>query len=436
MIKKYFYIVAMVMMISLASAAANLEVTAFSCTPDEATVGETFSCTAQIQNTGDASGTLTTATLYPDSSWMENTNYPKAVSSTISVGQSTEVTWTGLVGLVSGNNGFQRITLDDVTDTFVSDEDVTINIIDINVVVSSSAASKAMEQTFTATAETTAGGDVDVTLTFSVGSGGCSIGSQTNPKTISGMTDGSKQSRTWTVTQGTSGDCVYTISAGATGIGGGATATDSDTDSVTCSDCPTPSTSSGISGGGGGGGGGGVAKYNLEQLTEEKMLTLSKNDRVKFKTNEEEHSITLKEVTDTSVTLEVKSEIQTIELGFGETKSIDLNADGDNEISIKLKSINVLTKTADLVITPLEEFKEPLLSPDEDGRTEEDKNKNQDFKETPVGEIITSKPFIWTGIIIGVIIILLITLTLLGVIKWKKIKEEDKNRRVRYYENK
>ena len=55
-----------IVMSSVVYAAANIEVTAFSCNPDEVKLGSQFTCTATIQNTGDASGTLNTATLYPD----------------------------------------------------------------------------------------------------------------------------------------------------------------------------------------------------------------------------------------------------------------------------------------------------------------------------------------------------------------------------------
>src|SRR3989344_7764985 len=117
MIKKILLILIIAsMMISLVMAVANLQVTSFSCTPSEAAINEAFSCTAQIQNSGDASGTLGTAILYPDSgNWLENSNYPKTVNTQIGVGQSSEVTFTSLRATTTGNNGFKKITLDDVT---------------------------------------------------------------------------------------------------------------------------------------------------------------------------------------------------------------------------------------------------------------------------------------------------------------------------------
>ncbi|MEK6845281.1 MAG: hypothetical protein AABY26_00865, partial [Nanoarchaeota archaeon] len=42
-------------------AAANLAVSAFSCTPSEVKINDQFTCTATVGNTGDATGTLNTA---------------------------------------------------------------------------------------------------------------------------------------------------------------------------------------------------------------------------------------------------------------------------------------------------------------------------------------------------------------------------------------
>lgn len=91
---------------SFAMAAATFAVTSLSCTPSEVVINNVFSCTAQIKNNGDASGSVSTVTLYPDSSnWLENSNYPQASGATVSAGQSTEVTFTGLKAIKSGNNG-------------------------------------------------------------------------------------------------------------------------------------------------------------------------------------------------------------------------------------------------------------------------------------------------------------------------------------------
>src|SRR3989344_6075667 len=412
----------------LASAAANFQVTAFSCTPSEAATNEAFSCTAQVQNNGDASGTLGTATLYPDSgNWLESSNYPKATNSQIGVGQSAEVTFTGLRATTSGSNGFQKITLDDVTDTFVADENVNVNIINVIVAVNNSASSAAMSANFDSTAEVTAGGSIDVTLTFSVSSGGCSIGSQSSQKTISGMTDGSKNSRTWTVTQGTSGNCQYTITASATGTGGVATKSDSTSSTVTCTNCPTSSSSSS---GGGGGGGGGVTKYDLGSLIAEKTVELAKNEKAVFTMNSVNHSVRLINLADTTATMGVQSTEQIVTLSVSDTREFDLASDGKNDISVRLKSVNIIKKTVEITITPLES---PLFSPG--GITGEVIGEEGAAGEgggiRGAGGI--SKAAIWPIVIIVVIIIVIMVLISLGILGVKKKKESSLQKKVKVY---
>src|SRR3989338_7036734 len=99
-----------ILYLPLFHAASNLEVSAFSCSPDEVKINDQFSCTATVANTGDATGSLTTATLYPDSSsWMESASYAETLSTSITSGSSATVVFDGLKGKKSGNNGFARI---------------------------------------------------------------------------------------------------------------------------------------------------------------------------------------------------------------------------------------------------------------------------------------------------------------------------------------
>ncbi|MEK6927115.1 MAG: hypothetical protein AABX11_01650, partial [Nanoarchaeota archaeon] len=249
------FLLAFALSLGVVSAAASFVVTSFSCSQADVVINSLFSCSATIQNSGDASGTLNTATLYSDSeNWLESSNYPQSYGQSVSPGNSITISFSGLRAVKSGNNGFSKIMLDSVTDNYVVDNNKKVNIIDVAVTLDNSASSAVMGGEWTATSEVTAGGEVDVSLTFTSNSGGCSIGSQTNPKTLAGMTDGSKQSRTWTITQGSSGNCRYTISAVATGVGGTASETDSATSTITCTDCPVESTTTSSSSGGGGGG--------------------------------------------------------------------------------------------------------------------------------------------------------------------------------------
>ena len=179
-----------------AEAVASFSVNTFSCTPEEVAINNDFSCTAQIINDGDASGSVSVATLYSDSNnWLENSNYAQSSGVSVDPGQTTEVTFSGLRATKSGSdNGFSKITLDSVTDTDGVDG-VAVNVIDVVLNVENSASSAVASATFDTTAEVTAGGNIDVSLIFSVSSGGCSIGNQDSTKTISGMTDSDRQSR-------------------------------------------------------------------------------------------------------------------------------------------------------------------------------------------------------------------------------------------------
>ena len=165
-------------------AAADFVVTAVSCSPDEVKINSPFSCTVTVQNNGDATGTLNTATLYPDSSnWLEDANYAETVAVSVNSGASTTVVFDGLQGTKAGNNGFARIMLDSVTDTFVADNGIDVNVIDVIVVVTSTSNSAASSASVDVTGQATMGGNTDVVLSFTVNSGGCSIGSQASSST-------------------------------------------------------------------------------------------------------------------------------------------------------------------------------------------------------------------------------------------------------------
>ncbi len=355
LVKSFVFLIMLVMSITFVSAAADFAVTSFSCSPAESVINNVFSCTTDIKNNGDASGTVNTATLYTDASnWLEDSNYPQASGVSVSAGQSTTVTFSGLRATKSGDNGFSKIMLDQVTDTYVADNNKKVNIINVAVTVSNSVSSAAMSSSFTTAAEVTAGGNIDVSLTFTVNSGGCSIGNQDSEKIISDMQDGNKQSRTWTVTQGTSGDCKFTISAAATGSGGIASKIDSTSSTITCTNCPVDSGSSGSSSGSSGGSavGGSGTKASITEFTKMKELDFSQNDWFSFKINGGEHKLTVLNITDTYVIIELESEKQAFTLNVGDEIQISLT-NGEPDISIKLKSINVLSKKAVLVITRL-----------------------------------------------------------------------------------
>ena len=223
--------------LNLVAATVTLEVTAFNCSPDEVTVTEGFSCTATVDNTGDETGSLTTATLYSDAAnWLEESSYAETVNTNINSGASTDIVFEGLRAQKSGEFGFSRITLDEVSDTYPADNSVSVNVIDVITAVSQSANSAAASTgTIDASAQVTVGGDTDLVISFSVVSGGCGIGNQASSSSFSDLSDGQSISQTWTITMGTS-NCVYRISSAITSNPSGtATKTDSTTKTITCS---------------------------------------------------------------------------------------------------------------------------------------------------------------------------------------------------------
>lgn len=357
---------------------ANFQVIAFSCSPSEVVVGSTFSCTATIKNTGGAQGSVTTATLSPEvgNAWFSDT----AVSSgtVVPSGQTTEVTFTGLSTSVAGVNGFSKIMLDLVEDAYVATK--TVNVVNVAVTATNSISSGNSGTSFVVTAEVTAGGNIDVTLTFTPTSGGCTT-SEATSKTISDMTHGSKQSRTWNAVIGTSGNCVYSVSAAATGDGGVATKTDTTSSTIICSNCSTGSSSSSSSSGSGAGGAGGATDTSLGEINQATSVELSNNQKINFNISNTVHSLTLTNITDISATITVESEKQTFTLMVGDEKEIDLNNDKTNDISIKLKSINVLTKRANFIISKLAGA--ALIKPEEkagEGLLPEEKSKEEGVK--------------------------------------------------------
>lgn len=352
-----FIIFSIFVSLPIVNAAASFAVNSFSCTPTEVSINGDFSCTAQIINNGDAAGTVSVATLFSDSNnWLEQSTYAQASGVSVDPGQTTEVTFSGLRATKSGgSNGFSKITLDSATDTNGVDG-VTVNIIDVAVTLSNSVSSKAASQSFDTTAEVTAGGNIDVTLTFAVSSGGCSIGNQASTKSVTGMTHNDRQSRSWTVTMGTTGDCIFTISASATGTAGVATKTDSASSTITCSSgCSSGSTSTSSGTGGGGGGGGGVGKLikSIGEISTPVEQEIGKGEFISFTFGSVNHSISVTNLTEVTASIIVRSTEKTFTLTVGEEKIVDFDDDGKNDISIKLKSINILKKQALLIINPL-----------------------------------------------------------------------------------
>ena len=68
---------------------------------------------------------------------------------------------------------------------------------------------------------------------------------------------------------------------------------------------------------------------------------------------EEMHEVIVDSVTDNSAIVTVRSTPQTLMLKIGESKLLDLDADGLNDLQVLLKSVNVGAGSAEVVLTSL-----------------------------------------------------------------------------------
>ncbi len=345
------YIVYLLMIFLVASmpgilAAASFQVTQLDC--NEVAVGDTFTCVVTIENAGDSSGTINTVTLIPDSdNWMEKSSYTQSGGS-VGAGESKDITFSGLKAVKGGpSNGFSEVRMDDVSDASSQVTSIQLNVIDVSVAVTNSDTSIAQGSSFITTTEITAIGNINTNITFNVDSGGCSIGDQEASVTDDGMPHGGKLSVTWNVTMG-SGNCKYTISAAATGSG---TKIDSTTNTITCSNCPTDGGTT--SSGGGGGGGGALKVIEIGILTSAITYDLGKSEKLSFVFAQKNHSIRISNLGDTTADFIIESETQKLSLTVGEQKNVDITRDGKDDISLKLNSINILSKKARITITSL-----------------------------------------------------------------------------------
>ncbi len=334
-------------------AAASFQVTQIAC-PSGAKVSSSFSCTVTIRNGGDAPGNIGTVVLYPNAdNWLEQSSHVKTVNSqNVSVGDSVEVTFPGMKATKGGQGRFSEVRIDEASDTSSTVTGYSMNIIDVSVIVTSTAASGGTYSNFSTTAEVIASGDVLVTLSLGVDSGGCSLGDYEAQKTLD-MSHNSRQAHTWTVRMGTSGDCRYTVTASATEKGTVALVTDNMQTTVTCTDCPVDSGSSGSSGGGGGGGGGGGAATAAKELVGSATYTLGVDEKTSFLLDGESHSVTVKKISATSIEVEVRSVPQTVTLLLGQEKHVDVNGDAVADLALKVENINIMTKKVTLVLTSL-----------------------------------------------------------------------------------
>ncbi|MEK6927564.1 MAG: hypothetical protein AABX11_03965, partial [Nanoarchaeota archaeon] len=103
----------------------------------------------------------------------------------------------------------------------------------------------------------------------------------------------------------------------------------------------------------GGGGGGGSKTYIIGELSGGNIVEFSNGEKISFNISLNTHTVTLKNHTNTSAMIEIKSEAQTFTLNVGEEIQVDLNSDNVKDILVKLKEINATSGKVTLVITRL-----------------------------------------------------------------------------------
>ena len=357
------FLLAVILGIGIVS--AGLTIDGFSCPKDVAKDAGSFACTVTIGNAAGDSITLNTLKLYPSSPvWLElpNGEFKEANGPGSTTEKSFSVNFGNLKAISAGSNkGFSKIYLDDVVHTDDIITDVEVNVIDLVVTTSNSASSAASGASFTTSPNVIVYGDGSVTLSLTIDSGGCSIGNQASQKTTTIASNTNQQTWspvTWTITQGSSGACRFTLTAAMTGANGAATKTSTLSQSVTCTDCTTTTTttspgSSGAGGGGGGGGGSTTVITPITKLINSIITELGKDELFGFSFGSLEHTLSVLDVTETTATVKIESSPQILAFSIGEEKQVDLDADSVMDISIRLKSINIITKKATFVLTPL-----------------------------------------------------------------------------------
>ena len=165
----------------------------------------------------------------------------------------------------------------------------------------------------------------------------------------------------------TAGD--YTVACSVTDGVGRTGSSSSSTFSVSA----TTSGGSGSSGGGGGGSGGGSSAGSSSDnpvtvqagitselgtlSTSDTFTSVSASGGLSFTVNNEAHTAKVLTVTGTSATIEFTSTPQTLTLNVGETKEVDLNDNGEVDLSVMLKSIT--NGKADLVFKAVQEVEQP-----------------------------------------------------------------------------
>ena len=178
----------------------------------------------------------------------------------------------------------------------------------------------------------------------------------------------------------------------------------------TAGDPPADSVSSG------GGGAGGVPTYypTVEKLIEGYTVVLRSTYQVKFDINDENHTLNVDSVEDSSVNITVSSEPQTKTLSVGDEAKFELDGDNVYDLSVKLNSISgsgaeMLMKTISEEIPEEEVVDEESLTGDT----------VKDVIEEKIAEVLSGKGN-FLGLFVGILVFLGVVM---GVIVYFKKRQ-------------
>jgi len=140
--------------------------------------------------------------------------------------------------------------------------------------------------------------------------------------------------------------------------------------------------------------------YNIgiEELETEEGYTreVAKKQRVRFKIGENYHHVGVKTLTESTVTIEVSSEVQEASLVVGDIRKFDVTEDGFYDLSVVLNSIT--GSKADITIKKIyEEVTVEAEEEEAEREAEAEKLREEELKKKT-----------WTWIIIGIIVVVLI----------------------------
>lgn len=174
---------------------------------------------------------------------------------------------------------------------------------------------------------------------------------------------------------------------------------------VPSNETPASSSSSSSSSSTGGGSAGSAVSWKMTyRATEEDLESgykkeLAEKHRVKFKIGENYHYAGITEITSSTASIKVWSEVQEATLSIGDTRRFDLDSNGYYDISITL---NAIGKKADITIKKISEKVTVETEKQEEVKEEEAVEQKEEEKAID----IVSKTSMW--VIIGIIIVLVV----------------------------